>query len=233
MRTKGKLAISVAMLMFALPGSTSAAGTPIHIAPNFDYAQTSGGCGPLSVTYSCAASLDAQIDGALDLNLEVGTLMQGQSPGITGTIGDLLLGVEREMPDVVARALIYTVTVHVENADATGDGTPTSANGEGYIYLTAYFTVNGGSDSYFDQQQLIDLRGVDAPTKVQNEDVFLRFVVGSGHSQVHTGSVSVELAASAYVSAGNYFSSTTEVLPKGSARVSLDATVTVTVEPIF
>lgn len=237
MKMRARVTLLFVALVVALPGSASAAAE--QIAPNFDDAYGYTDCG--RVVYplppapgACTASHDARIDGTLDIDLAAGTPLEGRVPGPSWASGSGELFLNRALPDVIARVFVYTVTVHVTRAAATGDQRPLSSAGSGSISLNANVNLDEGERYDFDYayHDLVDLQGEWAPSSVSDEDITFTLVVGDGQSRVHVGRVSLFISAYANANAGTSVASPASV-PRGSVKVSLDAAVTsVTVDAI-
>lgn len=219
----------VTCALLALPAGAHA--TETLVAPPFDRAHSAQGCLRLVpgeiVLPGCTSSANARVDGSLDLAVDVETLHGGTVPGPAGGYAATWLVVSSEVPAVTARVLIYTVTLHVERAEATAAAGAVGSAGDSSATMGTYVSI--GDHEAYGRADIVESGGGYAPTSREDEDVIVSMVVGDGVRRVYggTGQVSID------VQGGAYTNSVWLGPQGGKVGVTVDARVTaVTLEVI-
>lgn len=220
-----KLVVLAAAFGLAVPGGASAAAT--QIAPDFDEAYAYASCGTLvampQLPGACEKSATAAVDGTVAMTLRASTPLAGRVPGPAGATGDLQLGLRHPVGGITARLLVYTVTLHIDDAHVTQSSRPLSRSGYGGIelYASADLEENGTYDWDSESGTIVGDGG--SPSRVTDADITLTFVLGNGVSHTYAGMVSLSTSIYGYAYAGTPYSAD---VPRGSVETVLDGRVT-------
>lgn len=222
--------LGIAVMLAMLPAAAHAESAT-QIAPPFDRVLSRHGClrtatGGVQLP-GCTSGATVNADGSVAIDVRAQSPLDGRVPGPAGGSAWTGLAVDYDMPEVTARALVYTITLHVEHATATATAGEVGAPGHARAAASAYAYL--GELSEETSVELVDSGGVSAPTELHDSVVTLSMLVGDGISRTFSGRASLLLEVEG--SAETLSVSTNP--PGGTVEMSVVArAISVTVEAI-
>lgn len=202
---------------------TPAHATEVSVGPPFDSAWAYDGClrvtpGDIAIP-GCTSAATADVDGSVTIDVQTKSPIDGSVPGPSGGSAWSDLSLNHTLPTVRARFIVYTITLHVEHAEANAVAGSVGSRGRAYGGVWGAVDLESGGNS--DGVDLVDSDGYSTEV-LDDSDVALTIALGDGVRRSFGGRADVYMEVY-----GQADTSGISLNPQGgSARISIDAKVT-------